>query len=62
MKKQAIVLNEYKEKEGELIRGILYSLRMLGCPSIIINQLEEWQKEPVINIQKLQQWVEFCRK
>lgn len=36
-------------------------LKALNCPETIIEQLEDWQRQPLSNLSTLQQWREACQ-
>lgn len=39
---------------------LIEQLESLGCPQRIINQLEEWDREPVADVRKLREWEKSC--
>ena len=41
---------------GDLIKR----LKTLGCPQSIIEQLEEWDRLPVVGPRELREWKVFC--
>jgi len=42
------------------VDAIIGRLQQLGCPEHIIEQLQEWARQPVANSLKLQQWKQLC--
>lgn len=39
---------------------IIDRLNDLGCPEEILSQLREWSSQPVVNKEKLENWVNWC--
>jgi len=48
------------EDELAVVNKLIKRLRDLGCPQEIINQLEEWEREPIVDLFKLKVWKEAC--
>ena len=41
-------------------KQLIRMLEEFSCPQSIIKQLDEWERQPVITIQKLMLWKESC--
>ena len=43
-------------------RELVKALKYAGCPNDIVERLEVWQSEPLVDDRRLQKWLEFCQR